>query len=44
MPVAIRLSLEFQETEMLTKANFARDEGRLSLRENFGQINSSENE
>lgn len=44
MPVAIRLSLEFQETEMLTKANFARDEGRLSLRENFGQINSSEGE
>lgn len=44
MPVAIRLSLEFQETEMLTKANFARDEGRLSLSENFGQINSSENE
>lgn len=33
MPVAIRLSMEFKETEMLTKANFARDAGRASNRE-----------
>jgi hypothetical protein len=30
MPVAIRLSMEFKETEMLTKANFSRDAGRSS--------------
>lgn len=33
MPVAIRLSLEFKETEMLTKANFSRDAGRNSVSE-----------
>ena len=33
MPVAIRLSLEFKETEMLTKANFSRDAGRSSVSE-----------
>lgn len=33
MPVGIRLSLEFKETEMLTKANFSRDAGRNSVSE-----------
>lgn len=33
MPVAIRLSMEFKETEMLTKSNFSRDAGRASKQE-----------
>ena len=47
MPVAIRLSLEFKETEMLTKANFSREAGRLSVtegRREFGVYGTSEGE
>ena len=37
MPIAIRLSLEFKELEMLTKANFSQDAGRQSFSENVGE-------
>lgn len=37
MPVAIRLSLQFKETEIMTKDNFAKNANRSSIKSGFGE-------
>lgn len=37
MPVAIRLSLQFKETEIMTKDNFAKGANRSSIKSGFGE-------